>query len=160
MRKLQKKITGFTLIELIITLFIGSLLLAWGIPSYRDLKIRKQVTDSVNELSYSLSLARAEAIRYGRTVSVTPVGGDWDDGWLISTAGIDGNPDLQIYQQDPLDDQLNISQIGALQGSLQFNNVGELVGNNTGLFTLSHATASESKSLRINLSGTVRMVSP
>ncbi len=160
MRKLHKKIKGFTLIELILTLFIGSLLLAWGIPGYRDLKIRKQVSNNINELSYSLSLARAEAIRYGQTVTIAPVGGDWDNGWLISTAGIDGNPTIEIYQQDPLDDQLNVTQTGPLQGSLQFNNVGELVGNNTGAFTLGHATASESKALRVSLSGTVRMVHP
>jgi len=142
------------------TLFIGSLLLAWGIPSYRDLKIRNQVSTSTNELSYSLSLARAEAIRYGQTVTVTPIGGVWNDGWLITTPGQGTNPAIQLYQQDPLDDQLSIAQVGPLSGSLQFNNTGELVGNNVGLFTLSHTSTSESRNIRVNLSGTVRVINP
>lgn len=142
------------------TMFIGSLLLAWGIPSYRDLKIRNQVSGSTNELSYSLSLARAEAIRYGQTVTVTPINNDWNDGWLITTPGLGTNPAIELYQQDPLDDQLNIAQTGPLSGSLQFTNIGALVGTDVGLFTLSHTSSSVSKGVRVNLSGTVRVVHP
>ncbi|MCW8869170.1 MAG: GspH/FimT family pseudopilin, partial [Proteobacteria bacterium] len=71
------KVRGFTLIELIITLLIGSLLLAWGVPNYRDFKLRREVVDHTNDFVYSLSLARSEAIRYGTDVRVEPVGGDW-----------------------------------------------------------------------------------
>ena len=148
------------MVEMIITLFIGSILLAWGIPNYRDLKIRRQVTDSVNEMSYSLSLARAEAIRYGQTVTVTPSGGDWNNGWLITTPGINGNPDIEIYQKEPLNSLLSVSQNGSLQGAIQFNNIGSLVGNDVGLFTLSHTSASEARNVRVSLSGTVKVTHP
>jgi type IV fimbrial biogenesis protein FimT len=161
-RKLHNKNSGFSLIELLVTLLIGSLLLAWGIPSYRDLKIRRLVTENANEMVYSLSLARAEAIRYGNTVTVSPISGnDWDSGWLISAPGIDGNPDIQIYQQDPLDDQLNITQNGGLQGDLQFNNIGELVGGVPGSFTIGHITeTNERRNITVRLSGTARMENP
>lgn len=148
------------MVELMITLLIGALLLAWGIPNYRDLKVRKQVVDAANEMAYSLSLARAEGIRYGRTVTVAPTDGDWNEGWLVTAPGIDGNPDLQIYQQDALNSQLNLTQLGDLQGSIQFNNVGELVGGNEGLFNLSHITAGDARNIRVTLSGTTRVIKP
>ena len=47
---LKKQQRGFTLVELIITLFIGSLLLAWGVPEYRELKARRMVTDLTNDI--------------------------------------------------------------------------------------------------------------
>lgn len=160
MRKLQNKITGFTLVELIITLLIGSLLLAWGVPNYRDLKVRRQVTDTANEMSYSLSLARAEAIRYGRTVTVAPVDGGWNSGWSIFTTGIEGGDDIQIYAQDSINNQLDIAQNGELQGNLQFNNVGELVGIDEGLFSLTHTSSGEKRNINVKLSGSVRVVKP
>ena len=152
------KAKGFTLVELIITLLIGSLLLAWGVPNYRDLKVRRQLTDTANEIVYSLSLARAEAVRYGATVTVEPTGGDWNDGWLISAPGIDGNPDIQIYQQDALNDQMTINQLGPLVGDIQFNSLGALNNVSEGLFQLSSTTSSESRNIRIRLTGLARVV--
>lgn len=158
----NNKVSGFTLIELIITLLIGSLLLAWGVPNYRDLKVRRLVTDNANEMVYSLSLARAEAIRYGNVVTVTPISGnDWNSGWVITAVGIDGNPDIQIYQQDPIDDQLVITQNAPLVGAVQFNNIGELVGGNAGSFTLSHTVATgEQRQIAINLAGMSKVLNP
>jgi Tfp pilus assembly protein FimT len=111
-------------------------------------------------MSYSLSLARAEAIRYGQTVTVSPIGGDWNNGWLITTPGIGGNPDIEIYQKEPLNSQLSVAQNGSLQGALQFNNIGSLVGNDVGLFTLSHTSSSEARNVRVSLSGTVKVTHP
>ncbi|MEZ5472562.1 MAG: GspH/FimT family pseudopilin [Marinicella sp.] len=162
MHSLYKKNSGFTLIELITTLLIGALLLAWGVPGYRGLKVSRLVTDHANEMVYSLSLARAEAIRYGSTVTVSPLSGnDWNSGWLISAPGIEGGADIEIYQQSPLDSKLNITQNGPLQGDLQFNNIGELVGNNQGQFTIAHTVSTNtSRNILINLAGMSKVVNP
>lgn len=154
MNTINRKVTGFSLVELIIALLIGVLLLAWGIPNWRDLKIRSALTDNSNEIAYSLNLARAEAVRYGRIVTVSPItAGDWSDGWTISTSGIEGAADIQIYEHNPIGDQFTISQVGPLQGDLQFNSLGGLVGNSEGALTLVHIDSTAFRIIRTRLTG-------
>lgn len=159
MRKLQKKNSGFTLVELIITLLIGSILLAWGVPNYRDLKARRMVTDISNEIVYSFTQARAEAVRYGNDVRVIPNGGSWQNGWRTVSIGVDGNPNVLLAQQGPIDPVVTIQQTGALAGNVTFNSIGGLDGGNAGRFELQHThNTSATKAITINLSGSARVV--
>lgn len=158
-RKLQNskkgKVKGFTLVELTITLLIGSILLAWGIPNYRDLKHRNQVTDSVNEMVYGLTLARAEAVRYGRNVRVVPIGGDWNNGWRLITSGLEGAADIRLYDQEPLP-EMNVTGVPTVP--IQFNSLGELVGGAELVFNVTHTNSSTTltKLIRIGLTGQAR----
>ncbi len=159
MRKLHVKNRGFSLIELIITLLIGSILLAWGIPNYRDFKIRKHVTDVANQTVYSLSFARAEAVRYGTNVTVAPNAGGWQSGWTITAIGVDGNPDRVLAVQDPIDSIVTFSQTGPLSGTVTFNRIGGLTGSNAGRFDITNSEATGvNKSVLISLNGTSKVV--
>jgi type IV fimbrial biogenesis protein FimT len=154
---LQNKIKGFTLVELIITLFIGSLLLAWGMPEYRELKARRMVTDISNDIVTSFTLARAEAIRYGNNVVVAP-NGTWQDGWTITSIGVDGNPNVELAIQDPIDPVVQVSQTGPLAGNVVFNRIGGLEGGATAEITLKHTSqTSHSRRVVIGLSGSARV---
>jgi type IV fimbrial biogenesis protein FimT len=154
---LKKQQRGFTLVELIITLFIGSLLLAWGVPEYRELKARRMVTDLTNDIVTSFTQARAEAVRYGNNVEVAP-NGTWQNGWTITSIGVDGNADVVLAIQDPIDPMVQISQTGALAGNVVFNRIGGLEGGVTGEFTLKHTTnPSHEKKVAIGLSGSARV---
>lgn len=122
--------------------------------------MRRAVNDFSNEMVYSFSLARAEAVRYGRTVTVDPEG-DWSTGWLISTPGIDGIPTIEIYRQDITDDKFSLTQQGSLQGPVQFNSFGALTGTDEGRFLLEYqGAASEDRIVRITLSGLTRVERP
>ena len=63
----MKKNTGFTLVELMITLFIISILLTVGLPSLRSYAQSNQLVASSNELLSALHIARSEAIRLNST---------------------------------------------------------------------------------------------
>lgn len=153
------KVRGFTLIELIITLLIGSLLLAWGVPNYRDFKVRRQVVDNANEFVYSMNLARAEAVRYGTTVTVVPVSNDWDLGWITTATGVGGNPDVKIEEHDPVND-INITFTTNPGGSITFNRIGGLNGSAEAVFSLAHANGASSRNVRIGMSGSVKVMQP
>jgi type IV fimbrial biogenesis protein FimT len=80
---------GLTLIELMITLGIAAILMGIAIPSFTNqIRDNRNVT-TINSLAASLSLARAEALRRGKAVSVCPsnngtsCSGTWQDGWIV-----------------------------------------------------------------------------
>ncbi|PUA16966.1 GspH/FimT family pseudopilin [Glaciimonas sp. PCH181] len=64
--------TGFTLIEILITMSIMSILLAIGLPSMRDFIVKTRLNGNVNQFITAAMLARTEAIKRGRSVVLCP----------------------------------------------------------------------------------------
>lgn len=101
--------SGFTLIELIVTLAVFAIILLIAVPSYRDLILNNRGVSQINDLVAGLNYARSEAIKRGISVSVCAssdgatcnAGSDWSQGWIIgvlpSTALPALNPILKIY---------------------------------------------------------------
>ena len=155
-----KKISGFSLVELVITLLIGSILLAWGVPNYRDFKVRKEVSDNTNELSYYISLARAEAIRYGQRVRFRPNGTDWNNGVRLMLIN-PGAPNEQLANMVEFDGSLTITQGGGFTGHIIFDSLG---GIETGLsteFRIENPNVSNAyRILQVLPTGSVQVVKP
>ncbi len=151
------KVKGFTLIELIVTLLIGSILLAWGVPNYRDFKLRREVVDNSNDFVYSMSLARAEAVRYGTDVKVEPVGGDWQQGWTLTAVGVGGNGNTIIQEHDPVSD-IDLVLTTDPGNGITFNRLGGLEGSAPAEFSLKHHyDATKARNIRITMSGSARV---
>ncbi len=87
----MKKINGFTLIELMITLAIAAILLTVAVPSFRTFIENNKAITQVNEVLSAHNLARMEAIKRGSTVTVcTSSNGtacsnstNWKNGWIV-----------------------------------------------------------------------------
>ena len=99
--------TGLTLIELLITISIASLLIALAAPGFRDVVTRQRLSAQVQQLHTSLILARSEAVKRGRSVTLCPrVTGTstcmtdyerWESGWLLF---LDTDADLEVDEAD------------------------------------------------------------
>lgn len=72
---INKKITGFTLIELIITITIAGILIALAAPAMRSFVLDQRLTTQANEFIADLNYARSEAIRRGTSVAICRQGG-------------------------------------------------------------------------------------
>jgi type IV fimbrial biogenesis protein FimT len=90
-QKMKSRHTGFTLIELVITIALLGILLAWAIPNVRTFIKNARIVSVTNELVADISLARQEAQRRGRSVQICASnngtscsGTDWLDGWIIN----------------------------------------------------------------------------
>ncbi len=59
----MRKIRGFTLVELLITVVVIAILLALATPSFRGLLDRNTTTATANDILSSILLARSEAIK-------------------------------------------------------------------------------------------------
>ena len=87
----MKKYSGFTLIELMITLLIVGILLSVGVPSLKTFMQSNQLVASTNELISALHVARSEAIKLNTRVSICDSSdgatcdgtGDWSNGWIV-----------------------------------------------------------------------------
>ena len=78
------KSSGFTLVELMITLAIAGILVAVGIPSFNSTISDSRLTSYANEFVTALNLARSEAIRRGQNVVVRRIGTQqWENGWQV-----------------------------------------------------------------------------
>ncbi|MGH8645914.1 MAG: GspH/FimT family pseudopilin [Gammaproteobacteria bacterium] len=99
--------SGFTLVELMITLALAAIILSAAVPSFRDLVQNNRITAQVNEFVTALNVARSEAVKRGVSVRVcTSVngascagGGGWQQGWIVfSDIDGDATPDTGTGQ--------------------------------------------------------------
>ena len=83
--------TGFTLLELLVTLTIAALLLTAGVPSLQQFTQRQHMKAAVGSLHNDLLLARSEAVVRNLEVVACPGAprdgctdlSDWSRGWIV-----------------------------------------------------------------------------
>jgi len=83
---------GFTLVELMITLFIAAILITVAVPSFTTTIQNNRVTAQINDFVSTLNFARTEAIKRGARVTVCKSGDasncdtsttGWEQGWIV-----------------------------------------------------------------------------
>jgi type IV fimbrial biogenesis protein FimT len=86
----MKREAGFTLTELMTVTAIVAILLAIGVPSYKNITTSYRMSSEVNNLLGDLMYARGEAIKEGQYVTVcvsstgtTCTAGGWQSGWIV-----------------------------------------------------------------------------
>ena len=104
---------GFTLYELMITVAIVALVLAFGIPNLREFTLNSRMTSTANDLQAAFTMARTEAARAKSNVTICasadPMGtaadcdGTWDQGYIVffdknGNRLRDENPDPEINE--------------------------------------------------------------
>ncbi|MFM8443315.1 MAG: GspH/FimT family pseudopilin [Methylococcus sp.] len=106
----MRKTSGFTLIELMVTLAVAAIVLTVGIPSFREFIERNRVSAYTNRLVGALQLARSEAIKRGRHVTLCNYDsnkkecksdGAWQDGWQLYVNEASGDVLIQLYEAMP-----------------------------------------------------------
>ena len=77
--------SGFTLIELMVTLSVAGVLLAIGVPSLSRLIASNRISTQTNEFVGALNVARSEAVRRSQGVAIRSSAGtiDFTSGWKI-----------------------------------------------------------------------------
>lgn len=95
---------GFTLVELMVTIFVAAVLMAIAIPSFRHIISSTNAGAASNEMLAALKYARTEAVTRGSRVAVNASSsGQWGDGWsVMAVAASAGGSDTILRRHDAL----------------------------------------------------------
>ncbi len=140
----RKLSNGFTLIEMIITITIAGILIAFAAPAMRSFVQDQRLTTQANDFIADLNYARSEAIRRGTNVTVCRQGGTltspscnssatWGGGRIIFVDndgdGTIDSGDTVLRVRESLDGNNTMDVVGSIS-------LGNIVIANTGLTTM------------------------
>lgn len=147
---------GFTLVELMITITVGSILILVALPNFREIGVRMNVTATTNDVVGALNTARTEAVKRGLSVAVVSNSGssDWTSGWqIMADTARDGTYATTVIAHAALPATYTLAAKG--QGGddskVVFGGTGNLIPANPFDFSVCRPTASANikKSRRI-----------
>lgn len=92
----RDRLAGFTLIEVLITISIVAIATAIALPSFRTTMMTSTTRAIASDLVSSLNLARTEAVKRGRAITVGAAGTEWTAGWTVKA----GSDELQRFVPD------------------------------------------------------------
>ncbi len=159
--------TGFTMIEMLMTIAIAAILTTIAIPSFRYITNSNRIASELNGLLGDLQLARAEAIKEGRTVTVCQSNDgatctnstSWQGGWIVFSdpinVGVYDLGETYLRKQKPFsgtDTFVASNNVSAIS----FNREGYAVGMANGTLLTLHDSSGNTawtRCLSINLSG-------
>jgi len=87
----RRRMAGFTMGELMLTIMVLMVVAAVALPSYRTIILHTRLTTQIHDFSAALNLARSEAVKRGYKVTVCPStnqascagGTQWETGWIV-----------------------------------------------------------------------------
>jgi type IV fimbrial biogenesis protein FimT len=163
----MNKETGFTLMELMVTVAVAAILLFVGVPTFQETINNNRLTSNANALLAALNLARSEAIK--RNVRVTlcksedeancAVGGDYTQGWIVfadpnANGVVDaGEPIIQVGQA--LSGGLTLTGDGTVVNSVSYASSG--VCQNGSLTLCKSGYATSARQIMLSSGGRVRV---
>ncbi len=124
-KKSLNRNTGFTLLELVITIALVAIVTALAAPNLRNAIQNNRLTAQSNDFAVAMQLARTEAIKRGRPVSICASdvagGGDdpecgdnWSLGWMVfvDAEGSAGNTSVTVEERirvwRPVNDDIEV----------------------------------------------------
>ena len=161
----MKRNTGFTLLELMITLTILSLVMVIGVPSMRDLVKNDRMVTQINTLVGHLAYARSEAALRHQSVVICASGTqtscsttNWASGWIIFVDA-DNNADFSAGEDmlRVVDELSGSNTLTSTVGSVVTYDKRGFAPNSVGSFTLCDDRGdAHMKSISISTTGRVR----
>lgn len=89
---MKRRVLGFTLVELMVTIAVMAILLSIAAPNFSDMLKTNRVQSQMRDLYSQLNYARSEAVSRRKTVllchssNASTCGGTWNNGWVVCIA--------------------------------------------------------------------------
>lgn len=172
----QKRLSaqlGFTLIEMMVTLFVLAVVLGIAIPNLTNQVRDNRSMGFGDEFANAVSYTRSEAVKRGELVTLcasndagTDCGNDWLNGWIAvvdSADEGDGSVTVEevIRYWDPYGGDFTLTvERGSAVDFIRFNPRGGLANNSDqpleASAKYSSCTSNSAKEIRVTLAGSVR----
>jgi len=146
----MKNNRGFTLTELLVTVAVLIVLLVVGVPEYRSMTENNRQVAAINTMVGDLNLARTEAVKRSRTVTLcgstdgaTCDTANWENGWIVFTdrnrnQDVDaGDGDILISRNTGLPAGLTLRGIKFANADyIQYHPSGSMLDSDDGTFVV------------------------
>lgn len=151
--------SGFTLVELMITVVIASILMGLAAPSFVNFVKNNRLSSQANGLMADLAFTRSEAVKRGANITIcrasdpfaacTGSAGPWSTGWIV----IDGAGQvLRLHQA--LDGQNTLTGTGTLADQTAYTGTGLITLGAAQSFSLcDDRLASYGRLIQISITG-------
>ncbi len=142
--KTRHRNSGFTLVELMVTLAVAAIVVAIVVPNFENAVNNNRLYTNSNDFLAVLALARSEAVkqRAAVTLCVSSNGSscnvstnNWEQGWLVFTdananGSLDAGTDTILRIGNGLGSTVTMTVVGSATTWVQFRSRGEI---NTGV---------------------------
>jgi type IV fimbrial biogenesis protein FimT len=158
---------GFTALELIVTMAIVAILLATGVPAFKNYSWNLRMKSALNALQADLNQARGHAISHNIETVICPALSsddcsglsDWEHGWIIFA---DLNGDRRKQAGEPLLKQataIEFLRISSSRGRsyLRFYPNGNAPGSNITILFCDQRGADKAAAIAVSNTGRIRM---
>lgn len=164
----MKKDSGFTLVELMISLAVFAIVVSFAIPNFREFIQNNRLISQTNDVISTLQLARSEAVKRRQTLTIcastnatTCNSSNWEQGWIVfvdvdADGVIDGGVDELLRVGERLAGSNTLrSNSFASNTRVQYSAQGGI--DSSGTFTICDTRgATYSRAININVTGRVR----
>lgn len=138
--------SGFTLIELVVTIAVVGIFAAIAMPSFSGMIANNKSSGIATDLYFSLAKARSEAVKRNTDVTLAPNSGGWKKGWSIYPTNEADN-----ILEDHSISGANVSMSGP--GSVKYNSSGRIGGSASFDIEATVGSASAKTCVTVSLSG-------
>lgn len=171
MRTRASCLRGFTLVELLVTIAIGSLLMLVAVPSFVEFRRNALLSDAVSNLMAAHGTARSAALKTGRNTFIRPIDTTvgWTSGWLVFTDSdwnnaFDAGTDPVLLRHDALGSEISVASSTApfSAGYMRFDGSGfpRTISGAISNATLSLTNGTRTSNIIVDVAGRVRSCSP
>jgi type IV fimbrial biogenesis protein FimT len=117
--------SGFTLIEILVTMAVAGILLAMAVPAFSSFVQNDRDAGQINSLAGSFNYARSEAVKRNSasgimvcpsTDALTCTGTPWSGGWIVLNLIATDPPPLVLQAVPALNGSNTLTAVGAAAG--------------------------------------------
>ncbi len=167
----HKHLSGFTIIELMLTIAVAAVILTIGVPSFQGLMERNQLTSGINQFISSMSLARSEAIKRNQRVAICPSndgsicsGNQYENGWIVyvdrnSNNSREIDTEELVWVSESLPANLTLRGVGCCYANIPYLASGQISGIAGSMHLCKANNTNKSRKISINRFGMARLVS-
>jgi type IV fimbrial biogenesis protein FimT len=125
----ESRPSGFTIVELMVTLAVAAILMGFALPAFNDFIRQRTMSSRSNDFVLAITYARSEAARRGSNVSVEALGAgsdnEWGEGYRVIV-----DSDGEVLREFAAMDNATMNAVGA-----GWHNVFRLTFNGRGMRT-------------------------
>lgn len=158
---------GFTLIELMVTVVVLGLLMTIAVPSFTDMIRNHRSLTAADELTSALNLARVEAVKRGKRVSICPStngtscsGTSWQGGWItfVDAAASDTSSTASVATGGVINRRVGMPTGATATGTasfIRFSGLGYSPISSNILVKVTSCTGNSARTISVSASGRI-----